>query len=254
LASNLSQADIQTGLDAYDRGDYATALREFQAAAMQGSADAQFVIGVMYANGQGVPQDYAQAAMWYRKAAEQGDAHAQFLLGLLYAKGLGVPQDYALAVALLSKAAEQGIYEAREELKNISSNALPQPGSVRGVHRCADAAGEVTFTDHPCSTDTVAKQSIALSPPAPEPVRAQKQYTGERLTVNFQDLEIRAFLKLMSTFVGIPFVVSDRVQGKITVEYKNMPWDEVLDRMLASQGLMAKHINGKIYIAGQNEL
>jgi TPR repeat protein len=49
--------------------------------------------------GWGVPQDYAQAAIWYRKAAEQGSAEAQFNLGLLYDNGLGVPLDYSQAAA-----------------------------------------------------------------------------------------------------------------------------------------------------------
>ena len=52
------------------------------------------------------------------------------------------------------------------------SAALLLPGSVLGAHRCANAAGEVTFTDQPCPADTVAKQAITLPPPAPVPVRA----------------------------------------------------------------------------------
>jgi TPR repeat protein len=51
--------------------------------------------------------DYAAAASWYRKAAEQGDARAQFNLGIMYAEGEGVPQDYAVAASWFRKAAEQ---------------------------------------------------------------------------------------------------------------------------------------------------
>ncbi len=54
---------------AYDRGDYATALREWRPLAEQGHADAQFKLGVMYFNGRGVPQDYAQAHKWFNFAA-----------------------------------------------------------------------------------------------------------------------------------------------------------------------------------------
>ena len=60
-------------------------------AADQGNADAQFNLGVMYAEGRGVPRDDAEAARWYRCAADQGEAAAQFNLGLMYAKGEGVP-------------------------------------------------------------------------------------------------------------------------------------------------------------------
>ena len=67
----------------------------YRKAADQGDAAAQSNLGVMYANGQGVPQDYAEAVQWYRKAADQGDADAQNNLGVMYDKGQGVPQDYA---------------------------------------------------------------------------------------------------------------------------------------------------------------
>ncbi len=62
---------------AYQRGDYATAIREFCPLAKQGHAKAQHNLGVMYENGQGVPQDDAEAVKWYHKAAEQGHATAQ---------------------------------------------------------------------------------------------------------------------------------------------------------------------------------
>jgi hypothetical protein len=76
--------------------------------AISGDAKAQHVLGIMYLNGQGVPQDYAQALYWYRKAAEQGDADTQSSLGFMYRVGRGVPQDYAQALYWFRKAAEQG--------------------------------------------------------------------------------------------------------------------------------------------------
>ena len=65
--------------------------------AEQGNALAQFNLGFMYENGQGMPQDYAEAVKWYRKAADQGDAAAQNNLSLMYAEGQGVAQDYVQA-------------------------------------------------------------------------------------------------------------------------------------------------------------
>ncbi len=85
------------GVAAAKRGDYATALREWRPLAEQGNANAQFNLGLMYDNGQGVPQDYAKALQWWRKAAEQGNAKAQSKLGFMYRNGLGVPQDYVQA-------------------------------------------------------------------------------------------------------------------------------------------------------------
>ena len=90
-------ADLQAGIDAYNRGDYATALHEWRPLAKQGNANAQYNLGVLYDKGQGVPQNYWLARKWYEKAAAQGDAEAQFNLGFLYANGQGVPQDYGQA-------------------------------------------------------------------------------------------------------------------------------------------------------------
>ena len=77
-------ADFQKGLTAVQSGDYATALREWTPFAVQGNADAQFNLGVMYANGQGFSQDYKTAVKWYRLAAEPRIADPQFNLGLMY--------------------------------------------------------------------------------------------------------------------------------------------------------------------------
>ena len=90
-------AGLDEGMAAYNRGDYATALREWRPLAEQGVAEAQSRLGFMYTFGEGVSQDHAEAVKWYRKAAEQGYAKAQFNLGIMYDNGLGVPQDYAQA-------------------------------------------------------------------------------------------------------------------------------------------------------------
>ena len=81
---------------------------EFEAtlkAAEQGNAEAKFKLGLMYYDGDGVPQDYAEAMKWYRKAAEQGDAVAQLFLGYLYFEGEGVPKDDVEAYVWFSIAA-----------------------------------------------------------------------------------------------------------------------------------------------------
>ena len=101
LAVGISGAAVagpfEDGVAAYGKADYATALRLWRPLADLGDADAQINLGVMYANGEGVPQDYAQAVAWYRKAADQGIAEAQNNLGVMYANGQGVPQDYIQA-------------------------------------------------------------------------------------------------------------------------------------------------------------
>ncbi len=70
-------ADFSKGLDAYNLGDFKTALAEWTPLAEAGHAYAQAILGKMYENGEGVPQDYKEAVKWYRLAAEQGQVNAQ---------------------------------------------------------------------------------------------------------------------------------------------------------------------------------
>jgi TPR repeat protein len=109
-------ADFEKGLDAVDRGDFATALREFRPLAEQGDALAQTLMGTMYNEGRGVPQDHKTAVKWWRLAAEQGYDRAQFNLGVMYKSGLGVPQDDKTAVKWYRLAAEQGHAPAQTNL------------------------------------------------------------------------------------------------------------------------------------------
>ena len=69
--------DFEKGLNAYEKEDYSTALREWTPLAEQGDALAQYNLGLMYDKGQGVPQDYKTAVKWYTLAAEQGDPDSQ---------------------------------------------------------------------------------------------------------------------------------------------------------------------------------
>ena len=85
--------DFQKGVDAYEKGDYATALKEWTPLADQGHAKAQYNLGVAYANGEGVLQDYKTAVKWYILSAEQGNAKAQYNLGIMYDNGQGVIQE-----------------------------------------------------------------------------------------------------------------------------------------------------------------
>ncbi len=99
--------------------DYAQAAKWFHRAAEQGAAEAQFNLGLSYDKGQGVPQDHAEAMKWYRMAAEQGLADAQNNLGWMYRHGKGVPQDYAEAMKWFRMAAEQGDADAQYSMGSI---------------------------------------------------------------------------------------------------------------------------------------
>lgn len=105
---------------AYERGDFATALRLLRSLADQGDTEAQNALAVMYEKGEGVAHDIAAALMWYRKAADRGDAEAQLNLGNLYASGQGVPQDYVTAHMWFDLAAAAGIEDASRDRDAIA--------------------------------------------------------------------------------------------------------------------------------------
>ena len=87
----------EDALAAFMLKDYTLAARLFRPLADQGDAGAQLNLGLMYHNGQGVPQDDQEAAKWYRKSAEQGEVSAQGMLSVCYQFGSGVPQDFVRA-------------------------------------------------------------------------------------------------------------------------------------------------------------
>jgi uncharacterized protein len=113
-AANAGPFDV--ALAAAEQGDYLTALRLWRSLAEQGDADAQYNLGVMFSNGDGVPRDYAEAIKWHRKAADQGNGNAQFNLGFMYDLGRGIPQSYIEAVKWYSLAANQGVAIAQFKL------------------------------------------------------------------------------------------------------------------------------------------
>ncbi len=76
LFSNSAFADFAAGKKAYDKRDYATALKEWRPLAEQGGAHAQLNLGVMYFNGQGVTRDYIRAHMWWNIVVSLGDKGA----------------------------------------------------------------------------------------------------------------------------------------------------------------------------------
>jgi len=81
------------GVNAYLRGNYATALRQFKPLAEQGDAWAQYWLGRLYYRGEGVLKNYKTALKWYRLAAEQGFTDAQYQLGVMYHLGRGLPKN-----------------------------------------------------------------------------------------------------------------------------------------------------------------
>ena len=145
---------LDDAVSAWKRGDYAAAIETFSVFVEQGSALAQFRLGVMYEEGQGVPQDDGEAVRWYRLAAEQGNALAQGWIGYMYEEGRGVPQDdvqahkwYNLAASRISSSDQRRdrVVKARNrvgrkmtrtqlaEAQRLSREWRPKPSTAQDV-------------------------------------------------------------------------------------------------------------------------
>jgi len=110
FANSLSEANR-----VYDTGDYEKAAKLYTPLAQDGNAEAQYVLGMMYRAGRGVPHDYIEAKKWYMLAAEQGHPIAQFYLGWIYVKGKGVPKDITKGYMWLDIAIANASDEVKKE-------------------------------------------------------------------------------------------------------------------------------------------
>ena len=94
LITKLSFADFESGLKAFNDGNYKVALNDWKPLAEEGVSNAQYNIGLMYHNGLGVTQDYNEAFKWFLISSEQGNLNSIRLLSTMYALGNGIPKDF----------------------------------------------------------------------------------------------------------------------------------------------------------------
>lgn len=157
LASGPATADVKTGVDAWQRGDFRAAVEQWRPLAISGDADAQFNLAQAYKLGRGVPLDPVLAESWFRKAAMQGHIQAQdnyglalfqnnkkeeavpwleksisrdepraeLVLGTMLFNGDGVPREYPRAYALMTRASQQGLKSASETLAQMDQYVSP---------------------------------------------------------------------------------------------------------------------------------
>lgn len=94
-----------------------------------------------------------------------------------------------------------------------------------------------------------------LSEQEQEELQRQKfGFTGERLSLNFQNIEVRAVLQLIADFTGLNLVASDTVSGSVTLRLKNVPWDQALDIILKSKGLAMRQAGNVMMVGPQEEI
>ena len=97
---------------------------------------------------------------------------------------------------------------------------------------------------------------VEVSPVTPDPSRATQRgrYTGEKLSLNFQNVEVRAVLNVIADFTDLNIITSDTVTGNITLRLKDVPWDQALEIILQTRGLDSRRSGNVIWIAPRDEI
>ena len=117
-----------------------------------------------------------------------------------------------------------------------------------------DATGNFQQLAYQSDDQYVVEVSPVRKVEAVNPADQKKEYKGERLTLNFQDIETRAVLQLLADASGQNIVVSDSVQGSVTLRLQNVPWDQALDIVLRTKGLDKRQEGNVIIVAPADEL
>lgn len=84
--------------------------------------------------------------------------------------------------------------------------------------------------------------------------RSEGRFTGERISLNFQDVEVRAVLQIIADFAGFNLITSDSVKGNVTLRLQNVPWDQALDIVLKSKGLDKRQQGNVVMVAPTEEI
>jgi type IV pilus assembly protein PilQ len=121
-----------------------------------------------------------------------------------------------------------------------------------GTHMEITAIGEYEHLAYQADNQFTVEIRATTKEEQAERKKQEFGYTGERLSLNFQDIEVRAVLQLLADFTGTNIVVSDTVSGNLSLRMQNVPWDQALDIVLKTKGL-AKRENGNVILIAPSE-
>ena len=156
------EAVVDRGHDAYERGDYSAALKEWSAAAVAGDPEAFYRLGLLYARGHGVIANLADAAGWYRRAAELGHAMAQHQLSLLHLEGY---RAQASSFARWYGSAAKRDPEAADHNRTLLfPNGFDVPQDPAGALHWSQAAAEQGIADAQANTGLIYARGIGCEP------------------------------------------------------------------------------------------
>lgn len=98
------------------------------------------------------------------------------------------------------------------------------------------------------------KRAVQAEANTKSKVRTEPVYTGQKLSLNFQDIDVRSVLQLIADFTNLNLVASDSVNGRITIRLQNVPWDQALDIILRTKGLDKRRTGNVIMVAPAEEI
>jgi len=133
-------------------------------------------------------------------------------------------------------------------------DVLRAGGDTRLVIAATGSYEELAYQSDNVFTVEIQKKPEPKALDKPTMFSPDREYSGERLTLNFQDIETRAVLQLLADVSGRNVVVSDTVQGNVTLRLQNVPWDQALDIVLAAKGLDMRENGNVIIVAPAEEI
>jgi len=122
------------------------------------------------------------------------------------------------------------------------------------VHMVITPMGEYDYIAYQSDNQFTIEVKALTREEAEEKKKDEFGYSGERLSLNFQDIEVRSVLQLIADFTGLNVVVSDTVGGNLTLRLKNVPWDQALDIILKTKGLAMRQTGNVMLIAPSEEI
>lgn len=125
--------------------------------------------------------------------------------------------------------------------------------TLRGAIFSLKATGDYDYLAYQTDNQYV----ISVKPLTPEEIEEKKKefaFVGEKLSLNFQDIEVRAVLQLIADFTSLNLVASDSVQGRITLRLQNVPWDQALELVLKTKGLDKRQVGNVLMVAPADEI
>ncbi len=141
LTAGRAHAGYSEGVQAYEAARFQDAIREFRSLVVRGHAGAEFMMGVMYFQGQGLVRNQSIAAIWFYKAALKGHAGAQLAFGSMHVRGIGVYQNLSKAYKWLTLAAESGVTELAQKAGDLRKDTALLMTQKEIDEAVADARG-----------------------------------------------------------------------------------------------------------------